>query len=92
MSPRKYYGVYHLSRIFEVDPRTIKAWIADGRLVAHAVPGTMRLRVADADMRDFARRHKIPIDVGPLPDRAQGHNHDFKDCKDNRESDKSMIP
>jgi excisionase family DNA binding protein len=50
------WTVAELAELFRVTPKTIERWIKRRTLVAHRIHG--RLRVSDADLREFlaARR------------------------------------
>jgi excisionase family DNA binding protein len=67
MSPRRFYGVPALAHILDVSASTVRRWLKDGTLPSHLVPGTRRRRVSDADLRAFAERSGIPIDLPSLP-------------------------
>jgi excisionase family DNA binding protein len=55
-----------LARFWELHPRTLQAWIHQGRLVAIRSPGNhFRLRVSD--VRAFCERERMPVPPSVLP-------------------------
>lgn len=52
----QFYTVAKVAEALEVSTRTVRRWIADGKLAAHRFGAA--LRIAEADLRTFVRDHR----------------------------------
>jgi excisionase family DNA binding protein len=52
----KYYAIRTVAESLEVSTRTVRRWIADGRLIAHQVGAVVR--VSERDLQAFLALHR----------------------------------